>query len=41
MTSEALSSIDRAWLQMEDPTHPMMITVLLVFDTPIEFWPDF
>jgi diacylglycerol O-acyltransferase len=37
MTSEALSSIDRAWLQMEDPTHPMMITVLLVFDTPIEF----
>jgi diacylglycerol O-acyltransferase len=37
MTREALSSIDRAWLRMEDPTHPMMITVLLVFDAPIEF----
>ena len=37
MTREALSSIDRMWLRMEDPTHPMMITFLLVFDTPIEF----
>ena len=37
MTREALSSIDRVWLRMEDPTHPMMITVLLVFDAPIEF----
>jgi WS/DGAT/MGAT family acyltransferase len=37
MTREALSSIDRAWLRMEDPTHPMMITVLLIFDAPIEF----
>lgn len=37
MAREALSSIDRVWLQMEDPTHPMMITVLLVFDAPIEF----
>jgi WS/DGAT/MGAT family acyltransferase len=25
------------WLRMEDPTHPMMITLLLVFDAPIEF----
>jgi hypothetical protein len=32
MTREALSSIDRACLRMEDPTYPMMITVLLVFD---------
>ena len=37
MTREALSSIDRAWLRMEDPTHPMMITVLLVFDALIDF----
>jgi diacylglycerol O-acyltransferase len=37
MTREALSSIDRAWLRMEDPTHPMIITVLLVFDAPIDF----
>ncbi len=37
MAREALSSIDRAWLRMEDPTHPMMITVLLVFDAPIDF----
>jgi diacylglycerol O-acyltransferase len=35
MTSEALSSIDQAWLRMEDPTHPMVITVLLVFDAPM------
>ena len=37
MARETLSSIDRAWLRMEDPTHPMMITVLLVFDAPIDF----
>jgi WS/DGAT/MGAT family acyltransferase len=37
MATEMLSSIDRVWLQMEDPTHPMMITILLVFDAPIEF----
>nr|NIV31913.1 wax ester/triacylglycerol synthase family O-acyltransferase [Anaerolineae bacterium] len=37
MAREALSSIDRVWLGMEDPTHPMMITVLLIFDAPIEF----
>jgi WS/DGAT/MGAT family acyltransferase len=37
MAREALSSIDRAWLRMEDPTHPMIITVLLVFDAPIDF----
>ena len=37
MVTEALSSIDRAWLRMEGPTHPMMITVLLVFDAPIDF----
>jgi diacylglycerol O-acyltransferase len=37
MAREALSSIDQAWLRMEDPTHPMMITVLLIFDAPIEF----
>ena len=37
MTREALSSIDRAWLRMEDPAHPMMITFLLVLDAPMEF----
>lgn len=37
MTREVLSSIDRAWLRMEDPTYPMMITILLVFDAPIDF----
>jgi WS/DGAT/MGAT family acyltransferase len=37
MAREALSSIDRMWLRMEDPTHPMMITVLLIFDALIEF----
>ena len=37
MTREALSSIDRTWLRMEDPTHPMMITVLLVFEAPVDF----
>jgi diacylglycerol O-acyltransferase len=37
MAREALSSINRAWLRMEGPTHPMMITILLVFDAPIEF----
>ena len=37
MATEALSSIDRAWLRMEGPAHPMMITFLLVFDAPIEF----
>jgi diacylglycerol O-acyltransferase len=37
MSREALSSIDRVWLGMEDPTHPMTITGLLVFDAPIEF----
>jgi diacylglycerol O-acyltransferase len=37
MTREKLSGIDRAWLRMEDPTHPMMVTVLLGFDAPIEF----
>ena len=37
MTRLAVSSIDRMWLRMEDPTHPMVISVLLIFDAPIEF----
>ena len=37
MDREALSSIDRVWLRMEDTTHPMMITFLLLFDAPVEF----
>ncbi|MFC2015380.1 wax ester/triacylglycerol synthase family O-acyltransferase [Chloroflexota bacterium] len=37
MITEPLSSIDRMWLRMEDPAHPMMITTLLVFGAPIGF----
>ena len=37
MATEPLSSIDRVWLRMEDPAHPMIITTLLVFDAPIGF----
>jgi len=37
MLGDALSSVDRMWLRMEDPAQPMMITILLIFDAPIEF----
>ena len=37
MGRESLSSIDRMWFRAEGPTHPMMITVLLEFEAPIEF----
>lgn len=33
--TEPLSSVDTAWLRMEDPTNLMMITGLLIFDTPL------
>ncbi len=35
--SERLSSIDTAWLRMEDPTNLMMVTGVLVFDQPLSF----
>ena len=35
--SERLSSIDTAWLRMEDPTNLMMVTGVLVFDQPLNF----
>ena len=35
--SQRLSSIDTAWLRMEDPTNLMMVTGLLVFDQPLSF----
>lgn len=33
--TEPLSTVDTAWLRMEDPTNLMMITALLVFDAPL------
>jgi len=35
--SERLSSVDTAWLRMEDPTNLMMVTGVLVFDQPLSF----
>ena len=32
-----LSSVDTAWLRMEGPAHPMMLTVALIFGAPIAF----
>ena len=32
-----LSSVDAAWLGMEDPTNLMMVTGVLTFDRPIDF----
>jgi WS/DGAT/MGAT family acyltransferase len=34
--SEALSSVDAAWLRMEDPTNLMMVTGILLFDEPLD-----
>ena len=34
--SEALSSVDAAWLRMEDPTNLMMVTGILVFPEPLD-----
>jgi WS/DGAT/MGAT family acyltransferase len=33
---EPLSSVDAAWLRMEDPTNLMMVTGILVFDEPLD-----
>jgi len=37
MSRERLSGIEQAWLRMEDPSRPMMITVLLIFEAPLDF----
>ncbi|MFN2166162.1 MAG: wax ester/triacylglycerol synthase domain-containing protein, partial [Anaerolineae bacterium] len=35
--SAKLSSVDAAWLQMEDPTNLMMITGMIIFDEPLDY----
>ncbi len=37
MARKYLSSVDTAWLRMEDPANLMMITGVLVFGTPIDY----
>ncbi|MEJ7747152.1 MAG: wax ester/triacylglycerol synthase family O-acyltransferase, partial [Luteimonas sp.] len=32
---EPMSRVDTAWLRMERPTNPMMITGVLMFDQPM------
>jgi len=34
--SPTVSSIDAAWLRMEDPTNLMMVTGILLFDGHLE-----
>ena len=34
--SEPLSSVDAAWLRMENPTNLMMVTGMLVFEAPLD-----
>ncbi|NTU80572.1 MAG: wax ester/triacylglycerol synthase family O-acyltransferase [Chloroflexales bacterium] len=36
-TRTPLASVDAAWLHMDEPTNPMVITVALTFDQPIDF----
>src|SRR2546421_1015079 len=36
MARTPLSSVDAAWLRMEDPTNLMMVTGVLVFDKPVD-----
>jgi hypothetical protein len=37
MARKSLSSVDTAWLRMEEPNNLMMITGVLVFGAPIEY----
>jgi len=37
MARKPLSSVDAAWLRMEDPTNLMMITGVMVFGAPVEY----
>src|SRR5437660_11401363 len=34
--AEALTSVDAAWLRMEDPTNLMMVTGILLFEEPLD-----
>ena len=36
---EWMSPVDAAWLRMDGPTNPMMITVLTVFERPLSIAP--
>ncbi len=36
-TRTPLTGVDAAWLRMDVPTNPMVITIALTFDEPIEF----
>ena len=37
MARKPLSSVDHAWLRMEDPTNLMMITGVMIFGAPLEY----
>ncbi len=37
MTRKTVSSVDLAWLRMEDPTNLMMISGVMVFGAPLEY----
>lgn len=37
MARQSLSSVDHAWLRMEDPTNMMMITGVMVFGAPMDY----
>ena len=37
MPQELLSRADAAWLRLEDPSSPMMITALLIFGAAVPF----
>jgi diacylglycerol O-acyltransferase len=37
MPRKSLSSVDAAWLRMEDPTNLMMITGVMIFGAPLEY----
>lgn len=34
---EPMSSVDRAWLQMDDPTNPMVINGFWIFREPLNY----
>ncbi|MFN2220217.1 MAG: wax ester/triacylglycerol synthase domain-containing protein, partial [Anaerolineae bacterium] len=37
MARNSLSSVDNAWLRMEEPANLMMITGVLVFGAPLDY----
>ena len=34
---EPMSSVDRAWLMMDDPTNPMVINGFWIFEKPLQY----